>query len=116
MTMTIETSNFPNVQNDHFDHDYNTILLSNGHGQVVKINRYFNNFNKFPKFNNKKSGIWIDQFDYENFGIFGMVMVKIGLSILTIETQFWPNGQKIVVIEPPPPQFTYDSSTSNLQS
>jgi hypothetical protein len=35
MTMTIETSNFPNgqwskLQKDHFDHDHNTILLSNG--------------------------------------------------------------------------------------
>jgi hypothetical protein len=30
-----------------------------------------------------------------------MVMVKIGLTILTIEAQFWPNGKKIVVIEPP---------------
>jgi hypothetical protein len=38
--------------------------------------------------------IWIDHFDHENFGILGMVMVKIGLTILTMETQFWPNGQK----------------------
>jgi hypothetical protein len=38
--------------------------------------------------------IWIDHFDHENFGILGMGAVKIGLTILTIETQFWPNGQK----------------------
>jgi hypothetical protein len=42
--MTIEPSNFPSDhgQNDH-DHNY-TILSSNGHGQMVKISRYFNKF------------------------------------------------------------------------
>jgi hypothetical protein len=36
-----------------------------------------------------------------------MVIVKIGLTILTIETRLSPNGQKIVVIGPPlpPPQL-----------
>jgi hypothetical protein len=29
-------------------------------------------------------------------------MFKIGLTVLTIEPQFWPNGLKIVVIRPPP--------------
>jgi hypothetical protein len=40
--------------------------------------------------------IWIDHFDHENFIILGMVLVKIGLTccILTLEPQFWPNGQK----------------------
>jgi hypothetical protein len=47
----METSNSPNGQNDHFDHDHNTILSSKGHGKMVKINRYFKNFN------DKKSGI-----------------------------------------------------------
>ena len=46
--------------------------------------------------------IWIDHFDHENFGILGMVMVKIGLTILTIEPQFWPNGQKSWSSDPPP--------------
>ena len=84
-------------QNGHFDHDHNALLSSNGHRQMVKINRSLNNFKNF---NNKKiwnckechDQIWIDHFDHENFGILGMVMVKIGLTILTIETQFWPNG------------------------
>jgi hypothetical protein len=49
--------------------------------------------------------IWIYHFDHENIGIFGMVMGKIGLTILTIETQFWPNDQKIVVIRPPTLHF-----------
>jgi hypothetical protein len=31
----------------------------------------------------------------------GMVIVKIGFNILTIETQFWPSGQKIVAIGSP---------------
>jgi hypothetical protein len=34
-----------NGQNDHFDRDHSTILSSNGNGQMVKINRNFNNFN-----------------------------------------------------------------------
>jgi hypothetical protein len=38
--------------------------------------------------------IWIDHFDHENFVILGMVMVEFGLTILTIEPQNWPNGQK----------------------
>jgi hypothetical protein len=37
----------------------------------------------------------LTNFKHENFGILG---IKIGLTILTIEAQFWPNGQKIVVI------------------
>jgi hypothetical protein len=68
---------------------------------MVKINRYFNNFNKFQTFQQQKiwnrrdchDQIWIYHFDYENFGILGMVMVKIGLTILTIETQFWPKNR-----------------------
>jgi hypothetical protein len=32
-----------------------------------------------------------------------IVMVKIGLTILTIEPRFWPNGQKIMVIGPHSP-------------
>jgi hypothetical protein len=32
--------------------------------------------------------IWTDLIDHENFVISGMVMVKIGLTILTIEPQF----------------------------
>jgi hypothetical protein len=87
MTMTIQPSDFPN-----------------SHGQMVKINRYFNNFNKkIWNFRDCNDKIWIDHFDHEDFVILGMVMVKIGLTILTIEPQFWPNGQKIVVIGPPPP-------------
>jgi hypothetical protein len=42
-------------------------------------------------FNNKKSGI------------VEIVMIKFGLTILTIEGKFWPNCQKFVVIGPPPP-------------
>jgi hypothetical protein len=44
--MTVEPSNFPygHGQKDHFGHDHNTILSSNGHGQMIKINRYFNKF------------------------------------------------------------------------
>jgi hypothetical protein len=95
------------VKNDHFDHDHNTILSSNGHGLMVKINRYFNNFNKFQQFQKQKicnckdchDQIWIDHFFHENFVILGMV--EVGVTILTIEPQFWPNGQKIVVIGPP---------------
>jgi hypothetical protein len=92
------------VKNDHFDHDYNTILSSNGHGQMVKITRYFNNFNNNKIWNYKDfhDQIWIDHFDHKNFVILGMVMVKICLTILTIEPQFWSNGQKFVVIGPPP--------------
>jgi hypothetical protein len=98
-------------RNDHFDHDHNTILSSNGHGQMVKINRYFNKFQNFQQ--QQKIGncrdchdqIWIDHFDRENFGILEMVMVKIGLTILTIKTQLSPNGQKIVVIGPLPPKL-----------
>ena len=63
----------------------------------------------FKNFNNKEiwncldchDQIWIDHFDHKNFGILGMVMVKIGLTILTMETQFWPNGQKSWSSEPP---------------
>jgi hypothetical protein len=38
MTMTIVPSDFPDGhgQNDHFGH--NSILSSNGHGQMVKVN------------------------------------------------------------------------------
>jgi Zn-finger protein len=36
--------------------------------------------------------IRLDHFDHENFIILGMVMVKIGLTILTLEPRFWPNG------------------------
>ena len=92
------------VKNDHFDHDHNTILSSNGHGQMVKINRYFNNFNKSQQFQQQKiwncrdchDQIWIDHFDHENFGILGMVMVKIGLTDLAIESQFWPRPSTII--------------------
>jgi hypothetical protein len=71
-------SDFPNSygKNNHIDHDHNIILSSNGHGQMVKINRYFNNFNKFQQ--QKKSGI------------VEMVMIKFGLTILTTEIlEFW---------------------------
>jgi hypothetical protein len=85
------------VKNGHFDHDHNTILSSNSHGQMVKIKRYFNNFNKFQQFQqqkiwncrNRHDKIFIDDFDHRNFGILRM----------TIEAQFWPSGQKIVVIK-----------------
>jgi hypothetical protein len=80
---------------------------------MVKINRYFNNFNKFKQFQQQKNlelerchdQILIDYlyFDHKNFVILGMVIVKIGLTILTIKPQFWPNGKKIVVIGPPTP-------------
>jgi hypothetical protein len=75
-TMTIESLNFSSGhgQNDHFSNDHNTILSSNGHVQMVEINRYFNNVNK-------KSGM------VEIF------MIKFGLTILTIELLIWPNGQ-----------------------
>jgi hypothetical protein len=45
--MTIEPLDFPNGhgQNDHFGHDHNTSFSLIGLGQMVKINRYFNNFN-----------------------------------------------------------------------
>jgi hypothetical protein len=79
--MTTEISDFPygHGQNDHFGHDHNTIFSSNDHGQMqmVKINRYFNNFNKF------------------------------GMSILTIEPQFGQNVQQIVVMDHPPPQLIH---------
>ena len=76
------------VKNNYLDHDHNAILSSIGHGQMVKIDRYFNNFNKFQQQNiwNCRDGrdhIWIDHFDQR--------------------TLIWPNGQKIVVIDPPPP-------------
>jgi hypothetical protein len=69
--MTLEPSDFPNGngQNNHFDHDHNTILSSNGHGQMDKIYRYFNN---------KKSGI------------VEMVTIKFQLTILTtVILEFW---------------------------
>jgi hypothetical protein len=72
-----------NGQNDHFDHDHNTILSSNGHGQMVKINRYFNNFNKFQQLINKKS--WIVEMAMIKFGL---TMIKFGLTILTIKPLF----------------------------
>jgi Zn-finger protein len=52
--------------------------------QMVKINRYFNNFNNKKIWNCKDchEQIWIDHFDHENVVIFGMVGVKIGLIIL----------------------------------
>jgi hypothetical protein len=68
---------------------------------------------KFKNFNNKEiwncqdchDQIWIDHFDHENLGILVMVKVKNSLTILTIEGQFRPNGQKSVVIGPPPPNL-----------
>jgi hypothetical protein len=58
-------------------------------------------------FNSKKAGIV--EMVMIKFGltiltteILGMVMVKFGLTMLTIEPLFWLNGQKIVVIGPPP--------------
>jgi hypothetical protein len=66
---------------------------------MVKSNSFLNNLNKF-----QQQKIWnFRNCHDENFGIFGMVMVKIGWTILTTETQFWPNGQKTVVIGLPPP-------------
>jgi hypothetical protein len=82
------------------DHGNNTILSSNGHGQMVKINRYFNT-KKIWNCKDCHDQTWIDHFYHENFVILGMVIVKIGSTILTKEPQFWPNGQKIVVTGPP---------------
>jgi hypothetical protein len=78
--------------------------------QMVKINRYFNNFNKFQQFQQQKiwhgrdchDKIWIDHFDLENFVILGIVMIRIGSIISTIEHQFGPNGQKSWSYDPPP--------------
>jgi hypothetical protein len=74
-------------------------VSSSGHGQMVKINRYFNNFNRFKQFQQQKNldchnQIWIDHSDY-NYG-----------------TSIWPHGQKIVVIGPPPPPKYLSSSFS----
>ena len=44
-----------NGQNDHFDHDHNALLSSNGYRQMVKINRSLNNFNIFQKFQQQKN-------------------------------------------------------------
>jgi hypothetical protein len=82
------------VKHDHFYHDI--ILSSNGHGQMVKINGLFNNFIKFHQLQQQKiwnfrgghDQIWIDHFDHETLIISGMVMVRFGLTILTIELQF----------------------------
>jgi hypothetical protein len=63
-----------NGQNIPFYHDYNTILSSNG--QMGKINRYFDNFNK-----NSTT---------KKFGILEIDMIKFGLTILTMSTlEFW---------------------------
>ena len=77
---------------------------------IVKWSKLTDLLYNFKNFNNKKiwnckechDQIWIDHFDHENFGILGMVIVKIDLTILTIETQFWPNGLNIVVSSDPP--------------
>jgi hypothetical protein len=55
MTMTIDPSDFPNGHGKDvkIGHDRNSILSSNGPGQMVKINRLFNNFNKFQQFQQK---------------------------------------------------------------
>jgi hypothetical protein len=95
VTMTIEPSDFPydHGHNDHFGLDHTTIipfLSSNGHGKMVKINRYFIKFQQ-QKIWNCRDGydqIWIDHSDCENLIILVMVMVKFGLTILTIELQF----------------------------
>ena len=69
-------------------------LLSNGPGQMFKINRYFNNFNKFRQHQLQKilnycrdghDHIWIDHFNHENFVILEIVMVKFGLTILSYD-------------------------------
>jgi hypothetical protein len=66
---------------------------------MVKIIRYFNNVNKFQQFQQQKPEI-VDIFTIKfgltilTMNILGMVMVKIGLTVLTKEPQFWPNGQK----------------------
>jgi hypothetical protein len=71
---------------------------------ISTISTNFNYFNKtILNCKDCHDQIWIDHFDHENFGILGMFMVKINLTILTIEAQFWPNGKKIVVIGPPTP-------------
>jgi hypothetical protein len=63
---------------------------SNGHGQTVKINGYFDNFNniKIWSYRDCHDRIRIDYFDHTNFVILGMVLVKFVLTILTMEPQF----------------------------
>jgi hypothetical protein len=61
----MEPPDFPNGHSQNFGHDHYTILSSNDHGQMVKIIRYFNNFN------NKKSGI------------VEIIIIKLGVTILT---------------------------------
>ena len=68
-------------------------LFSNGHGQMVKINRYFDNINKFQPQNiwdcrYSHDQIGIDHFDRENFALLKKVIIEFGLTILTIEPQF----------------------------
>jgi hypothetical protein len=60
---------------------------------MVKINRYFKQISTI--LTAEKSGIaeiqdqiWINRFDHEHFVILGIVMVRIGLTTLTIEPQF----------------------------
>jgi hypothetical protein len=93
MTMTVEPSDFPygHGQNDHFDHDHNTIFIIKWFWS--KLTDISTISMSFDDFNSKKSGIVemvMIKFDLTilTTEILGMVMVKFGSTILTIEPQF----------------------------
>jgi hypothetical protein len=82
--MTIEPSDFPNDhgQDDHFDHDHNTISIIKWSkltdADISTVSTNFNNFNnkKIWNWRNDHDQSLIDHFDHENFVTMGIVMVK----------------------------------------
>ena len=49
-----------------------------------------------------------DHNDHRKYRTFGMVMVKFLLTIMTMQHQTWPNGQKLW-LSYPPPNFEIDN-------
>ena len=83
--------------------------------KLTDISTNFNNSNNkiIWKCKDCNDQVSIDHFDHENFVILGMVKVKIGLTILTIEPQFWPNGHRTPT---PPPSCTLNQVIENYQT
>ena len=71
------------VKNDNFDHDHITILSSNDHGQMVKVNGCLNNFNNFNKFQQFQKISTIST--TEKSEIVKMFMIKFVLTILAMK-------------------------------
>jgi hypothetical protein len=96
MTMTIEHSGFQMVKVTILTMTIIPLLSSSSYGQIVKMNRYFKNLNKFQQFQQQKKSRTKKSETVE------MVMINFALTISTMVcTSIWPNGHKIVVIGPP---------------